>query len=183
MVQRIQTLPRELDVTSISNTRGKSEIVTAFHEGGSFDILRHKGYINLTQMAVAFPGKRIDNWMRLKSTKEYIQIVQEVECDQWMMKAVLPIEGRNLTPSDLRELKSRYGVSDPGTGTWAHRLVAIEFARWLSPRFGVWCNKQILHLLEYGEVNLHYQEWADADLIMSSREDRDDNWHLSPGRH
>lgn len=35
-------------------------------------------------------------------------------------------------------------------GTWLHEDVALEFARWLSPSFAIWCNKRIKELLQYG---------------------------------
>lgn len=35
-------------------------------------------------------------------------------------------------------------------GTWMHEDVAMEFARWLSPTFAIWCNDRIKELLKYG---------------------------------
>ena len=35
-------------------------------------------------------------------------------------------------------------------GTWLHEDVALEFARWLSPAFAIWCNDRIKELLKYG---------------------------------
>lgn len=35
-------------------------------------------------------------------------------------------------------------------GTWMHEDVALEFARWLSPAFAIWCNDRIKELLKYG---------------------------------
>lgn len=35
-------------------------------------------------------------------------------------------------------------------GTWMHEDVAMEFARWLSPAFAIWCNDRIKELLQYG---------------------------------
>ena len=54
-------------------------------------------------------------------------------------------EGRNLPSSDL--VKVTYG--DNGA-TWMHEDVAIEFARWLSPAFAIWCNDRIKELLTIG---------------------------------
>ena len=34
--------------------------------------------------------------------------------------------------------------------TWMHEDVAIEFARWLSPAFAIWCNDRIKELLTIG---------------------------------
>lgn len=35
-------------------------------------------------------------------------------------------------------------------GTWMHEDVALEFARWLSPAFAIWCNDRIKELLLTG---------------------------------
>lgn len=32
-------------------------------------------------------------------------------------------------------------------GTWMHEDAALEFARWLSPKFAIWCNRRIKELL------------------------------------
>ena len=45
-------------------------------------------------------------------------------------------ESRNLDSSDLYQVT--YG---DGGGTWFHEDVALEYARWLSPKFAIWCNQ------------------------------------------
>ena len=32
-------------------------------------------------------------------------------------------------------------------GTWLHPKLAIHFARWLDPKFAVWCDEQIEHII------------------------------------
>lgn len=49
-------------------------------------------------------------------------------------------------PTDLVQVKN--GGND--FGTWMHEDVAIEFARWLSPAFAIWCNDRIKELLTVG---------------------------------
>lgn len=78
------------------------------------------GYICLTDMVKFFPEKRIRSWLRLESTKEFIEI----------------IKNNNLTRSDLSGLKPI--ISKSGKyygGTYAHELLALDFATWLSPEF------------------------------------------------
>lgn len=78
-----------------------------------------KGYVCLTDMAKFFPKKRLDNWMRLDSTKQFIETVSSF-----------------LNTSDVSCLKPIYrkrGKWDGGT--YAHELIAMEFATWLSPEF------------------------------------------------
>jgi phage antirepressor YoqD-like protein len=36
------------------------------------------------------------------------------------------------------------------SGTWMQEDVAMEFARWLSPKFAIWCNDRIKEVLKYG---------------------------------
>lgn len=35
-------------------------------------------------------------------------------------------------------------------GTWIHRIVALEYAKWLDPEFAIWCNVKIDELLRTG---------------------------------
>lgn len=74
------------------------------------------GYICLTDMIKYFPKKRLDNWIRLESTKDFIKVVEF-----------------NLNTSDVSGLKRRRGKYEGGT--YAHELIALEFASWLSPEF------------------------------------------------
>jgi hypothetical protein len=78
-----------------------------------------KGFICLTDMARFFPSKRIDNWQRLDSTKELIKKVNEV-----------------LNTSKVSDLKSVYAKRGKyKSGTFAHELIAMDFATWLSVEF------------------------------------------------
>ena len=87
--------------------------------------------VNATQMAKPFgDSKRAKNWLGLKSTDEFLTVLSE---------------GRNLPSSEL--VKVTYGNNG---ATWMHEDVAIEFARWLSPAFAIWCNDRIKELLTIG---------------------------------
>ncbi len=87
--------------------------------------------VNATQMAKPFgDSKRAKNWLALKSTDEFLSVLSE---------------GRNLPSSDL--VKVTYGNNG---ATWMHEDVALEFARWLSPAFAIWCNDRIKELLTLG---------------------------------
>jgi hypothetical protein len=55
----------------LTGLNGKSEIVVANHPLGSIEFIRSGSYCNLTQVA-ELNGKRIDNWLRLKSTKNLV---------------------------------------------------------------------------------------------------------------
>lgn len=84
--------------------------------------------VNATEMAKAF-GKMPADFMRLDSTKEFIEV--------WMSE----------NPSMGNPIITKAGKVG---GTWMHEDVALEFARWLSPKFALWCNARIKELLKIG---------------------------------
>lgn len=86
--------------------------------------------VNATQMAKSF-GKEPKFWLMNQSTTDYLNELSKV---------------RNLTLTDLVQVTK--GGNNPGT--WMHEDVALEFARWLSPAFAIWCNDRIKELLQYG---------------------------------
>lgn len=86
--------------------------------------------VNATQMAKSF-GKEPKFWLMNQSTTDYLHELSKV---------------RNLTLADLVQVTK--GGNNPGT--WMHEDVAMEFARWLSPAFAIWCNDRIKELLQYG---------------------------------
>lgn len=85
--------------------------------------------VNATEMAKPF-GKSPKDFLKTEQTKAYIGTLSEV---------------KKILSSDL--VRVIYG--DNG-GTWMHEDVAMEFARWLSPAFAIWCNDRIKELLQYG---------------------------------
>lgn len=88
--------------------------------------------VNATEMAKPF-GKEAKHWLVNQTTKEFIEELANV---------------RNLTFADLVQVKQ--GSPDNGGGTWFHEDVAMEFARWLSPAFAIWCNDRIKELMQVG---------------------------------
>lgn len=137
---------------------GKNPTAIALHKLGSVEFLRSGAYCNLNDIAKPF-GKRVDNWIRLKSTQNLFEAFKQDPS----YNGAEPItvkrgreKGSSLVPSDLRE-------PTLGGGTWAHPDIAIQFAQWCSPGFALWVSRQIRHLLVYGEVNIHYQEWSEEE--------------------
>lgn len=91
-------------------------------------------YVNATQMAKPF-GKRPAKWLELPSSKEFISVLTDVR------------------KSDIAMIRSdKGGIS--GGATWLHEDVAIEFSRWLSPTFSIWCNDKIKELLTTGKTEI-----------------------------
>jgi phage antirepressor YoqD-like protein len=90
--------------------------------------------VNATQMAKQF-GKLPNDWLRLPGTQEFINELS------------IARKSRNC---DYQAVITRAGAPETGGGTWLHEDAAIEFARWLSPKFAIWCNDRIKELLTTG---------------------------------
>lgn len=88
--------------------------------------------VNATQMAKKF-GKRVPDWLNNQQTKDFLQELAEV---------------RKSVSADLVQV--RRGGEPQAQGTWMHEDVAMEFARWLSPKFAIWCNDRIKELARTG---------------------------------
>ena len=85
--------------------------------------------INATEMAKPFgDSKRPQFWLNLQLTQEFLAELSKA---------------RILALADLVQVKK--GGANPGT--WFHEDVALEFARWLSPAFAIWCNDRIKEIL------------------------------------
>lgn len=85
--------------------------------------------VNATEMAKPF-GKLAKDWLKTQNSKEFISVLSA---------------RRNILPSDLVKV-----VNGDNGGTWMHEDVALEFARWLSPAFAIWCNDRIKELVKFG---------------------------------
>lgn len=110
-----------------------NEIKTFNYEGNSITFNSGDGVmVNATEMAKAF-GKRAVDWLQNQQTQEFIEALTEV---------------RKSTSADLVQVTK----GGPNQGTWMHEDVAMEFARWLSPKFAIWCNDRIKELLTTGVV-------------------------------
>ena len=107
--------------------------------------------VNATEMAKPF-GKLVGDWLRLKATTEF---TEALSADMHIPISAL-----------IQVVKG--GNSEQGT--WLHEDVALEFARWLSPSFAIWCNKRIKELLQYGMTAMQptlEQMINNPDLVIS----------------
>jgi len=102
------------------------------YDGNDVTFARKDGVtmVNATQMAKKF-SKLPADWTRQKSTKEFIS-------------ALMTARGIHIATDLLRVVNGDKGA------TWMHEDVALEFARWLSPAFAIWCNDRIKELLTFG---------------------------------
>lgn len=131
-----------------------SDISKIFDYNGNPIPFRREGekvMINATEMAKQF-GKTTRDWLINKSTNEFISSLSAV---------------RGIPLTGLVQIKQG-GNGDQGT--WMHKDVAIEFARWLNPIFAIWCNDRIDELMRLGftATDLTIERLTnDPDLLIS----------------
>lgn len=142
--------------------------------------------VNATEMSKAFE-KRIDNFLRLDSTNEFIEaliesINEEKEFPPFGVNSgtnnevEFPPNGVNsdtkkevefphirvnsklITKDDILQTRGK-------NGTWMHRILALEFAGWLDTKFKVWVWKTIDKILlgHYREVKAAVYEKMKAE--------------------
>lgn len=98
--------------------------------------------INATEMAKPF-GKRPIDWLRIDSAKSFLEELAKV---------------KKCTLEEL--VKTEKGGANPGT--WMHKDVAMEFARWLAPLFAIWCNDRIEELITTGHTEMRVPTLEEA---------------------
>ena len=99
--------------------------------------------VNATEMAKVFNKRPVD-WLNLSSTQEFIQALREVRFPN-----ITPAESSGL----VETVRGQYSDGSK-QGTWMHEDVALEFARWLSPTFKIWCNDHIKQMLRTGQTSM-----------------------------
>lgn len=89
-------------------------------------------YICLNDLNEYFPNKRIDVWLKTAQTKELIDTIE---------KNIIPPKGGIITKRGK------------GGGTYAHNLIAMDFAMWLSVEF------RVKVYLEYTQGTQRKENW------------------------
>lgn len=107
-------------------------VISLSFEGASVQF-NLDGWINATRAAAQF-GKVPNDWLRLASTREYLE------------KLAARAPASNTGKSRITFVASRRGNS-ADSGTWIHPRLAVKFARWLSVDFELWVDEQIDALL------------------------------------
>ena len=90
------------------------------------------GYINLTAMAKV-SGKKLNNYLRMKSTKAFIDELSTVT----RIRVDLLTQTIASGPNEHR-------------GTWGHPQVAIHCAQWCSPQFAVLVSQWVMEWMSTG---------------------------------
>jgi phage antirepressor YoqD-like protein len=123
----------------------QTSIINFDYKGSQISFNRGENVmVNATQMAKPF-DKSPKDFLKTDQTKRFILALSEV---------------KKILSSDL--VRVVYG--DNG-GTWMHEDVALEFARWLSPAFAIWCNDRIKELLTTGVTTVSNDDEAIAYAI------------------
>lgn len=130
----------------IIHVQGKE--ISVISDGNNMD------YISLTDIAKykdsEFPGYLIQNWMRNRSTVEFIGLWEKLhnpDFNYLEFEAIESNSGKNsfvLTPKKWIEKTNAIGIrSTQGryAATYAHKDIALEFAAWISPEFKLYIIK------------------------------------------
>lgn len=96
-------------------------------------------WFNATEIAEAH-GKQLQKFWQREETHEYIAAL----CEHLNHPKTDDLN-RPFNPKDYPQfIKTRRGRNG---GTWLHPDLMVHFARWISPRFSVWCDQTIKRLL------------------------------------
>ena len=116
-----------------------SNIITAsYNEVISVDFTSD-AWFNATAAAKQFNKRPID-WLNLESTKEYVRVLHNAVFPEIHVSGILTLEQNQL-------VRTKKGSPENGGGSWFHPELAVEFARWLSVGFSIWCNTTIRKIL------------------------------------
>ena len=121
--------------------------VQSFNFGNIAVSFRADGYLNATAIAAHF-GKQPRDYLKTEQTQQYIAAL----ADFLSTKTKILVKENQI-------VNVKNGGSE--RGTWLHPKLAIHFARWLDPKFAVWCDEQIEQLLSGSQPKLAQTTVAD----------------------
>ena len=115
-----------------------NQVITESYDGAVIPFQAGDAFVNATAMCAAF-GKEPYEFLRLTSTQSFVDALTE-----------------ELGENPVVTRRGNFGVNRENPvslvqGTWLHPDLALECARWLSPKFSIWCNRVIRRILS-GEV-------------------------------
>jgi hypothetical protein len=153
-----------MPTSKIVSLIGKTEVVEANFRGMPINFFRRTQRINVLDIEKA-TGKRYRDWLRNRVAREYIEAWQEMSINRYKEATITIKSGTKDDGTVSRKGSAQIsanpqlgGIESPGV--WADPAIALAFAQWCDARLHLWCNLQILHLLQHGEVNLDYMEWT-----------------------
>lgn len=106
----------------------------------AFEVTDNGNMVNATQMVQAFPAKKMNDFLRLKNTKEFV--------------AALEARYGNSRIGNRKVLRVVKGGTPELQGTWMDEILAIKFAGWLHAEFEIWMYERIRELLVTGRTEI-----------------------------
>lgn len=107
-------------------------------------------YLNATTIAKHF-NKLVKDYLKTAQTQDYINALAQK----------LSVRNIILTANDLVIIRQG-GIEQ---GTWLHPKLAVNFARWLSADFAVWCDLKIDELMKNQQAVKLPQSFSEALLL------------------
>ena len=121
------------------------------YEGNNVTMRLENGvvFVNLTEVAKAFPSKNLT------------QIINSKEVQEYASKLATKLQIYSL--ADLVQV-TRGG--DGSHGTWAHQRVALRVAQKLSTDFAIWVDEKIEELLTTGKTSIQQRVPTNKELAL-----------------
>ena len=104
----------------------KNRLKTLDYQGTGI-VFTADGWLNATASAHALNKPDLDNFLRSKTYLEYAEVVAEA--------------------NSVKSTELKITRQGNGGGTFLHPEMAVVFARWISPAFAYWCDKQVAQLI------------------------------------
>lgn len=131
------------------------------YNGNNITLKKENGnvYVNLTEVAKAFPEKNLSSIVNSQEVKDYINRLSEI---------------KNFSSLDLLQvIKGNYSDGRQ-QGTWAHQKVALRVCQKLSTDFAIMVDTKIEELLSQGYTtldNINRKELA--RMILEQEEEKE----------
>jgi len=140
--KKLEKQPQKKVLKKLSQEERDKRAVPVIYEYGdntiSFKSEDGKIYYNATQMAKSF-GKNPREWLLLAETTRF--------------RESLVLQGKS------QNLESQIMTTRGHTGaTWIEESLGIEFSRWLSPEFSLWCDSRVKELVTQGYTTMPKEE-------------------------
>ena len=129
----------------------------------------NEDYISLTDMCKAFGDgdQLIKNWLQNKNTIEFLQVWEELNNPNFNLVELHQIKnnvGLNRFVMSVKKWSTTNAIGliaktgRYGSGTYAHKDIALEFGSWLSPEFKLYLIKEFQRLKQK-EAQENKLEW------------------------
>ncbi len=129
-------------------------------------------YLSLTDMLKNFPNKVMTEWLRNKSTLDFIQAWEKRHNPNFNYYQMSVIKDQSLRNTSVKQLKECNVISIRATtgrygDTKAHKDIAFDFAMWLDVDFKVWVVEEFQRMKELereGFVQAKYNAFIRKDV-------------------